>query len=787
MSRFTKTAAEVDALSTALTAYVTTVPTAPVPDRKEALTALQASLAKLTPAVDKFVAKADAGEADPNKRLYGAGMVTKIRALAGKLNELAAQVEKEDEDFKPVWAAFEQEIAAEEAERKRQEEAEEERKRAEQQEKERQEREAEAERLRKEEEERKAKEEAERMAAEKKRLAAEKAAREEEERKKKEEEAKAEVEAKALMEKEAAEKAKREADEKAKADAARGINLSIKTAKSKTLSLAGVPPECDVAELKKRIADEHSIPAQAQRLIFRGRLLTDGKTIDTYKIVDGCAVHLVENTRAANAAKSAVQAATKPIVPPGTVCQLKDGKPEFKSIQQNCGRSRLIVVDWSAPWCGPCRMIAPVFARLAVRFPDVTFVKVDTELSTANSELASEKGISSYPTFHYYIGASNIHSFSGASGTQIENGIRQCRTMLASTAKDQTSDVASGSASGSASGQDLTRRVLTALTTLKNNCSTTDFIVAVRTLLTFVRNVVDHPGEEKYRKVRTGNNTFQTRLASKTGGVDCMYAFGFEAKQESGENYLSLSAEAASNPQLPTVRRQLEQALQAVGGSESASRQANTNRAAPAGDVGGMGGLGGMPPMGGMGGMGGMGTPADAALMQEVMADPNFQQLAQELVNDQSLLPLLMQAQTAMQTGDHATLQNLMANPSLARLTQAMRNSPAIATAMQRRMMAGGLPGMPGAGGMPGMGMPGMPGGQNPTGGATGGANPAQNAQGQQNPTANAQPQYPGAPTTAEEEDRLLQEAIRLSMQDSATSNNPSQEPKTDDDAGNES
>lgn len=775
-------AAEVEALSGSLASYTSSAPTASLPERKEALTALVASLSELTPVMDKFVTKADAGEADPNKRLYGASMVMKIRALSGKLKELEGQVEKEEEDFKPLWEEHEKSLAEKEAERKRLEEEEAARKKAEQEEKERLERETEAERIRKEEEERKKREEAERMAAEEKRLVAEKAAREAEEQRKKEEALKAEAAAKAQMEKEAAEKARREAEERAKAEAARGIKLTIKTAKSKTLVLAGVPPECDVRELKKRIADEHAILEAAQRLIFQGRLLVDGKTIDSYKIADGSALHLVENHRAAAAAKLSKSTLLKPIVPPGTVCHLKDGKPEFDRIHENCGRARLVVVDWSAAWCGPCKMIAPVFERLATRFADVTFVKVDTELSPANSQLAAEKGISSYPTFHYYVGASVVHMFSGANASQIEEGIRRCRSMVTPAEVGQ----GSGAASGSASGQDLTRRVLTALTHLKNNCSTADFIVAVRTLLTFVRNVVDHPGQEKYRRVRTANSTFQTRLASRTGGVDCMHAFGFESNQENGESFLVLSAEAAANPQLPTVRSQLEQALQAVGGSGSSPRQTN---AAPTGMTGGIPtpgtGMGGMGGFGGMPGMPGTGGPADAALMQEMMADPNFQQLAQELAADQSVIPLLMQAQTAMQNGDYATLQGLMANPVLARLTQAMGNSPAIANAMRRRMMEGGLAGMPDVGGLGGMGgMPRMPGAQAP--GGTGNVPPTGTGQGQQPPAANAPPAYPGAPTTAEEEDRLLQEAIRLSMQDSAAKK-PSEEPEKKDDPGSES
>ncbi|XP_011298684.1 thioredoxin-2 [Fopius arisanus] len=83
---------------------------------------------------------------------------------------------------------------------------------------------------------------------------------------------------------------------------------------------------------------------------------------------------------------------------------------------------KLVIIDFFATWCGPCKVIAPQFEELSNEFTDIVFLKVDID---ENEEISTEYEITSMPTFVFIKSGKIVHQFSGASIQKIKDGIEQ--------------------------------------------------------------------------------------------------------------------------------------------------------------------------------------------------------------------------------------------------------------------------------------------------------------------------------------------------------------------------
>ena len=90
-------------------------------------------------------------------------------------------------------------------------------------------------------------------------------------------------------------------------------------------------------------------------------------------------------------------------------------------------RDGIVLVDFWAAWCGPCRAFAPVFEEVAQANPDIVFGKVDTE---AEQELASTLSIRSIPTLMIFRDQVLLYAQPGALPTHmLEDLVEKARAL----------------------------------------------------------------------------------------------------------------------------------------------------------------------------------------------------------------------------------------------------------------------------------------------------------------------------------------------------------------------
>ncbi|XP_025424479.1 thioredoxin-2 [Sipha flava] len=83
-------------------------------------------------------------------------------------------------------------------------------------------------------------------------------------------------------------------------------------------------------------------------------------------------------------------------------------------------KDKLVIIDFFAKWCGPCKLMGPFIEELANEYPDVVMLKVDVDEC---EEAAIEYNIQSMPTFVFLKAKKEVIRFSGANKDKLKENL----------------------------------------------------------------------------------------------------------------------------------------------------------------------------------------------------------------------------------------------------------------------------------------------------------------------------------------------------------------------------
>lgn len=86
---------------------------------------------------------------------------------------------------------------------------------------------------------------------------------------------------------------------------------------------------------------------------------------------------------------------------------------EFKELI----KSGIVIVDFSATWCGPCKVISPFFEELSKQHTSIKFIKVDVD---ELEDVSTDANVTAMPSFYVYKNGEIVEKMVGASKEKLE-------------------------------------------------------------------------------------------------------------------------------------------------------------------------------------------------------------------------------------------------------------------------------------------------------------------------------------------------------------------------------
>lgn len=91
-----------------------------------------------------------------------------------------------------------------------------------------------------------------------------------------------------------------------------------------------------------------------------------------------------------------------------------------EKISETKKEGKRVVVNFSASWCGPCRMIIPLYAELSLKYPQLVFLAVDVD---DLPDLSSSWDVHATPTFFFLQDGNQIDKLVGANKPELEKKV----------------------------------------------------------------------------------------------------------------------------------------------------------------------------------------------------------------------------------------------------------------------------------------------------------------------------------------------------------------------------